>query len=411
MTNIKYLICIRCKKQYEATANITTCSCGEMLEVVYNYDYISSHVNKKYFETCKDNTMWRYKHFLPVVQEENIEMRLKVGYTPLYFFDMLAKELGINEMYIKDDGRNPTASLKDRASIIGVYKAKESKKNVICCSSTGNAAASLAGNAAAEGLTSVIFIPKRASLSKVAQLLVFGAKVFSIDGCYEDAFEISEKIIERYGFYNRNAAVNPYLIEGKKTVSLEIAEQLGWNVTDYVAVSVGDGCTIAGVWKGFKELYEIGFIDKIPKLISVQALGCSPVNDIYNKLNKVTYNESATIADSISVGKPKNLIKAVRALQESDALTVEISNDEVYDAIYVLGSKCGIFAEPSSAITLAGIKKLVNEGKISSDKSVTMIVTGNGLKDIQVVIDSNVRDTIKVCKYEDISFFDKLLKF
>ena len=411
MTNIKYLTCVKCKKQYEASPDRTTCSCGGVLEVVYDYDYISSKVDKKYFETCKDYTMWRYKYFLPINQEDSENSNIQVGYTPLYNSNKLAKKLGIKELYIKDDGRNPTASLKDRASAIGVYKAKENKKEVICCSSTGNAASSLAGNAAAEGLKSVIFVPKRAPLGKIAQLLVFGAKVFSVDGCYEDAFEMSQMIIDKYGFYNRNAAINPYLMEGKKTVSLEIAEQLNWNVTDYVAVSVGDGCTIAGVWKGFKELHEIGFINKVPQLISVQAYGCSPISDTYNKLNDITEDESLTIADSIAVGQPKNMTKAIWALQESNAVTVEVSNQEIYEAIYMLGSECGVFAEPSSAVTLAGIKKLACEGKIDTEKSITMIVTGNGLKDIQAVTDSNIRSTIKVSKDENISSFDKLLKF
>ena len=410
MTNIKYLVCVVCGKKYETDADRLTCTCGGMLDVVYDYKYIAENTSKEYYESCKIDSMWRYQHFLPVNQDEPVQSNLRVGLTPLYHSESLRKKLGIRDFVIKDDGRNPTASLKDRASAIGVYKARECKKEVIGCSSTGNAASSLAGNAAAEGLKSVIFIPKRAPLGKVAQLLVFGAKVFSVDGDYEETFELSEKVIKEYGLYNRNAAINPYLMEGKKTVSLEIAEQLGWNVTDYVAVSVGDGCTLAGVWKGFKELYQIGLINKLPQLISVQAMGCSPINDTYRNLSSISKNESATIADSIAVGCPRNLTKAVRALQESNALTVEVGNEEIYQAIFMLGAECGVFAEPSSAIALAGIKKLTESGKIESDKSVTMIVTGNGLKDIQSAMRSDISKTIKVSKDEAVSRFESYLK-
>lgn len=409
MKNIRYLYCLKCKREYLHSPDLTVCECGGLLDVVYDYKYIAKKATKDYFCNCTDYSMWRYRHFLPVKQDGEIEENMRVGFTPLYESKRLADVLGIHKIYIKDDGRNPTGSLKDRASAIGVYKAKESNKNVICCSSTGNAASSLAGNAAAEGVQAVIFVPERAPKGKLAQLIAYGAKVFSVQGNYDETFEMSQKVMDAYEFFNRNAAINPYLLEGKKTVSLEIAEQLNWNITDYVAVSVGDGCTIAGVWKGFKELYEVGLIHKLPVLISVQAKGCSPINDVYNKLNQVSMDESATIADSIAVSRPKNMTKALSALQESNALTVEVDNQEIYEAICCLGSVCGIFAEPSSAISLAGIKKLVESNQLNKDASISLIVTGNGLKDTQAVLSHNCESVKSIKKDQDISYFHDIL--
>ena len=208
------------------------------------------------------------------MEETTPDTPLRVGWSPLYEEPKLAEILGLKRLYVKDDGQNPTASLKDRASAMAVAKAREAGAKIIACSSTGNAASSLAGNAAAAGLRTFIFVPERAPKGKVSQLMTFGANVISVQGDYEETFELSKKAIEKYGWYNRNAAINPYLSEGKKTVSLEIMEQLGWQVPDYIAISVGDGCTIAGLWKGLKDLYAIGFIDKLPRLISAQAEGC-----------------------------------------------------------------------------------------------------------------------------------------
>ena len=260
-------------------------------------------------------------------------------------------------------------------------KAVEAGYGTIACSSTGNAASSLAGNAAAAGLASVIFVPERAPVGKVAQLLIFGAKVLSVRGTYEDTFELSRAAIDRYGWYNRNAAINPYLMEGKKTVSLEIAEQLGWRAPDYVALSVGDGCTIAGVWKGFRDLYEAGFIDRLPRLISAQAEKTCPINRAARTGEPWQPMEENTLADSISVGVPRNPDKAIRAIRESDGITVEVSDDEILAAMRCLGRTCGVFGEPAGVTGTAGLMKLCAAGRIPADAEVVSIVTGNGLKD------------------------------
>ena len=277
MKHVLYGKCVKCGKTYPAVPDLTTCECGGILDIVYDYDYIKTQLTKEKLAARQDHTMWRYRELLPV-EPETPNTPLRVGWSPLYEEPRLAEQLGLKRLWVKDDGQNPTASLKDRASAMAVAKAREAGANVIACSSTGNAASSLAGNAAAAGLKTYIFVPSRAPKGKVAQLMTFGATVISVQGSYEETFELSKQAIDKWGWYNRNAAINPYLSEGKKTVALEIMEQLDWQVPDYIAISVGDGCTIAGLWKGLKDLYAIGFIDRLPRLISAQAEGCCPIN-------------------------------------------------------------------------------------------------------------------------------------
>ncbi|HOO27553.1 MAG TPA: threonine synthase [Lachnospiraceae bacterium] len=382
MKNVISAVCIKCGAEHEAVPGITTCEkCGGILDIKYDYRYIKSQLSPQKLTERKDNTMWRYREFLPVSGESKVP-KLRVGWSPLYKADRLAEQLGLAELYIKDDGLNPTASLKDRASAMAVVKAEEAGQKTIACSSTGNAASSLAGNAAAAGFRTFIFVPERAPKGKVAQLLMFGATVISVKGTYEDTFRLSAQAIEQWGWYNRNAAVNPYLMEGKKTVSYEIAEQLHFKMPDYVAVSVGDGCTISGVWKGFRDLYEAGFIDRLPRLISVQAEGCCPLNRAAAE-NKDWYPmEENTLADSIAVGVPRNPDKALHAIRESKGIVVNVSDEEILAAMKLLGTTCGVFGEPAGVAGTAGVKKAVSQGLIPKSASVVSIVTGNGLKDV-----------------------------
>ena len=353
-------------------------ACGGNLEVVYEWPRVRP-VPDWWKEVARRN-VFRYAALMPVSRLDLVPP-LRVGLTPLIDAPRLGKLAGLKNLRIKDDGQNPTASLKDRASAMAVAKAMEAGYTKIACSSTGNAASSLAGNAAAAGLQSVIFVPERAPLGKVSQLLIFGAKVISVQGTYEDTFEMSKAAIERYGWYNRNAAINPYLMEGKKTVALEIAEQLGWTAPDYVALSVGDGCTIAGVWKGFKDLYAAGFIDRLPRLISVQAEHTCPINRAVETGEPWSPMEEDTLADSISVGVPRNADKAIAAIRESRGLTAEVSDEEILAAMRYLGKTCGVFGEPAGVTGTAGLGKLCRAGAIPADATVVTIVTGNGLKD------------------------------
>lgn len=386
MRNVISAVCIKCGAEIEPTPNITVCPhCGGLLDIKYDYKYIASRVTAKSLSESRDYSMWRYREFLPV-EEDTKNTPLRVGYSPFYEVKKLAEMLDIGRLWIKDDGINPTASLKDRASAMAVAKAYEAKADTIACSSTGNAASSLAGNAAAAGFKTYIFVPSRAPKGKVAQLMIFGANVISVQGSYEDTFMISAEAIDRWGWYNRNAAINPYLVEGKKTVSLEIAEQLGFKMPDYVAVSVGDGCTIAGVWKGFKDLYETGIIDRLPRLISVQAAGCCPINRAIESNSPLQPMEENTIADSIAVGVPRNPDKAMNAIRESNGIVVNVTDEEILGAMRLLGRTCGLFGEPAGVTGAAGIKKARQLNLIPADATVVGIISGNGLKDVNNAI-------------------------
>ncbi|MDN0032824.1 threonine synthase [Oscillibacter valericigenes] len=403
MKNVKYGKCVKCGKEYPATPDLTTCECGGILDIIYDYAYIKTQLTKEKLAAREDCSMWRYRELLPI-EETTENTPLRVGNSPLYEEPRLASELGLKQLWVKDDGQNPTASLKDRASAMAVAKAREAGAKVIACSSTGNAASSLAGNAAAAGLKTYIFVPSRAPKGKVAQLMTFGATVISVEGSYEDTFELSKAAIEKWGWYNRNAAINPYLSEGKKTVSLEIMEQLNWQVPDYLAISVGDGCTIAGVWKGLKDLYAIGFIDKLPRLISAQAEGCCPLNRAISEKKDWYPMEENTLADSIAVGVPRNADKALMAIRESNGIVVNVSDEEIMAAQKLLGRTCGVFGEPAGVTGTAGVKKLCEQGILGKNDTVVSVVTGNGLKD--------VANAIKACG-EPITIpsdMDRLLK-
>ena len=398
MKNVLGLRCIECKKEVPSVAGTYTCpSCGSkggIMDVIYDYKEINRMTTREQVTNSRDNSMFRYLPFLPI-RPESARPHLRVGWSPLYKPLGLGKSLGMSNLYIKDDGQNPTASLKDRASIIAVIKAVEEKAQTVACSSTGNAASSLAGSAAAMGLKSVIFVPSRAPQGKIAQLLIFGATVISVQGSYEDTFGLSAEAIERFGWYNRNAAINPYLVEGKKTVALEIAEQLNWDVPDWVILSVGDGCTIAGVWKGFKDLYQAGWIERLPKIAGVQSTGCSPLVDAFLEDRPWTPKEENTIADSIAVGVPRNPDKALNAVRESGGTMVAVSDEAILDAMRELGRTSGIFGEPAGVTGTAGLKVLLEKGIIGADEKVVSIVTGNGLKDVQNAIKA-VGEPIKV---------------
>ena len=382
MKHVQCAHCIRCGHETPAVPDLTVCACGGIMELRYDYAYIRARVSRNMLAARREPGMWRFRDFLPVEEDTPIPP-LRVGGSPLYEADALASELGIGRLWIKDDGLNPTASLKDRASAMAVAKAWEAGAATIACSSTGNAASSLAGNAAAAGFSTVIFVPARAPIGKVAQLKIFGATVISVEGSYEDTFRLSAEAIEKYGWYNRNAAINPYLMEGKKTVAFEIAEQLNWHVPDYVAVSVGDGCTIAGVWKGFKDLYEASFIDRLPRLLSVQATSCCPINRAARSGEPWSPMPEDTIADSIAVGVPRNPDKAIRAIEESRGLTVEVTDEEIYGAMRLLGRRCGVFGEPAGVAATAGLIKAAKEGQLADNAHVVSLITGNGLKDTE----------------------------
>ena len=375
--------CTVCGEFFETKEAMMTCPhCGEkrILDVEYDYDALKQVLTKDYFKNNRDYSMWRYFPLMGI-EEENIHKMLRIGWTPLVKSYNLSKELGLKELYIKDDGLNPSGSSKDRASGVAVLKAIEAGAKVISCSSTGNAASSCACHAAHMGIPAVIFVPKRAPIGKLTQISLYGATLVVVDGDYKAAFRLSKEAINKYGWYNRNAAINPFMVEGKKTVSLEIAEQLNFKPTDWVVVSVGDGCTVGGVYKGFYELHKLGLIEKVPKILGVQSEGCEPFVKASSEKSPLEECEENTLADSIAVGIPRNPLKALRAVENSHGSWISVPDTEIINAMSLLGKTEGIFGEPAAVTSLAGLKKALEKGIIRKDESVTIIITGNGLKD------------------------------
>ena len=317
------------------------------------------------------------------MRTESVVPALSVGATPLTLAPALARSIGLRRLLLKDEGRNATGSLKDRASALAVVKAREKSRKIIACASTGNAASSCAGMAAAMGMQSVIFVPERAPEPKVTQLLIFGATVVRVRGSYEQAFQLSQKACQQWGWYNRNCAINPYLVEGKKTAAFEIAEQCAWDLTDWISVSVGDGCTIAAIWKGLRELKTLGWIDRTPRMLGVQAEGAAPVTRAFLSGHAMQPVEPGTLADSIAVGVPRNWKKAADAVRESGGTMLNVSDDEILEAMRDTGRLAGVFAEPAAATAVAGLRRALADGVIGKNASAIALITGNGLKDIQ----------------------------
>jgi threonine synthase len=382
MDHVEALSCVLCDETYDPDQLIYTCPNHEsvrgILEVVYDYDRVAER-----FDESMDgriDSQWKYRAFLPVA-DDSTPVTLGEGGTPLLDAPRLGDELGV-DLRVKDDGRNPTGVLKDRATAVSLTKAREFGRNVVTCASTGNAAASLAGYAARGGQDCRLFVPGDAPKGKLAQPLVYGADVLGVEGSYDEAYDLSMAVTERFGWYNRNAAVNPFQVEGKRTVGHELAEQTQEDLPDWLVFSMGDGCTIAGGWKGFREFRDLGFVDDAPKMLGVQAHGASAIHDAFQEHDDVD-EVADTVADSIAVGRPRNTVKACMALEESDGDSVLVSDEEILAGEALLGRTEGIYAEPAGAAPVAGVKKAREQGIIEPGESVVVGVTGNGLKDTE----------------------------
>src|SRR5579863_5159260 len=385
MIHIQNLQCVLCGAIYNPAEVIYTCpACGPLgvLEVHYDYEEVARHISRETLAGNRDTTMWRYRALLPISYSHKTRPPLAIGGTPLYAVERLRAWLGITDLWLKDDSRNPSASLKDRASIIAVMRAEG---KTVACASTGNAASSLAVQAASVGLPCYIFVPHNAPRAKIVQLLICGATVFAVQGSYDDAFDLCIEACNAFGWYNRNTGYNPYLVEGKKTVGLEIAEQLNWHVPDTILVPTGDGCIISGVYRGFEDFYNLGMIDRMPRLIAVQAEGSPAIARAIESDGIVRSYPAQTIADGISVGLPRNGAMAVRHIRASGGTGITVSDEEILAAEKELARFTGVFAEPSGAASYAGLLRLLMEGKIDRDERVVLLVTGSGLKSIDAV--------------------------
>jgi len=383
--HISHLQCVLCGATYDPADIAYTCpKCGPLgvLEVHYNYEQIALHISRASLAEERDPTLWRYRALLPISYSRKDKPQLAIGGTPLYAVERLRSHLGMSDLWLKDDTRNPSASLKDRASIIAVMLAEG---KTVACASTGNAASSLAVQAASVGLPCYIFVPHNAPRAKIVQLLMCGATVFAVQGTYDEAFDMCIEACNTFGWYNRNTGYNPYLVEGKKTVGLEIAEQLSWQVPDSILVPTGDGCIISGVYRGFEDLCRLGMIDRIPRMIAVQAEGSPAIVRALEGDGIVRPYPANTIADGISVGLPRNGAMSVRCIQASGGFGVTVSDEEILAAEKALARLTGVFAEPSGAASYAGLLRLLDAGKIARNERVVLLVTGSGLKSIDAV--------------------------
>lgn len=389
MDHVLGLKCVLCGAEYRTDEVLYVCpKHGDegIVDVLYDYDLVATRLTRESLARNHDYSIWRYAPLLPIAPDSP-RPPLQIGWTPLYHPRRLGEKLGLRYLYLKDDGRNPTASFKDRASAVGVVKAQELGYQMITAASTGNAASSLAGLAASVGLKSVIFVPERAPQAKVAQLLVFGARVIMVKGTYDQAFDLCLEAAPEYNWYSRNTAYNPYLSEGKKTAALELCEQLEWQAPDRIFVSVGDGCIMGGLAKGLRDLQALGFIESVPQLIGVQAEGAAPLVRTWQEGGEeIVPLVPDTLADSIAVGRPRDGIKALRAVRETGGLYVAVSDEEILEAMRLLGREAGVFAEPAGAAGFAGLLKLVRQGAIDAEERLAVLITGNGLKDVESAI-------------------------
>ena len=394
--------CSICGSEYLPGQVTYTCpKDGGNLDVVLDVDTIKKKFQPEDLISRTEASLWRYLPLLPVNEPVGDSTPLHAsGWTPVFALPRLAEKLHLKHLWLKDESRNPTASFKDRASALVVTRARELKSEIVVTASTGNAGAALAGMAAAVGQKAVIFAPKTAPQAKVAQLLVFGAKVILVDGTYDDAFDLTVKASNEFGWYCRNTGYNPFTLEGKKTAAFEIWEwwieaHRDWHKKDStldnhspltIFVSVGDGNIISGIHKGFKDLLALGWISNMPRIIGVQAEGSAAIaNAFHAGTETITPVSATTIADSISVDLPRDGVRAVRAAQQTDGTYIVVKDEDIIKAIAELG-KIGVFAEPAGATAYAGLVKVTSQGVVGSDDPVLVLNTGSGLKDVRAAL-------------------------
>ena len=389
-TNFNGFRCFACGTVQGADFGGYVCpKCGGNLEVRYTWPK-GAPAGWWRDESRKD--IFRYRALLPVAKLE-LASPLRVGQTPLYPAPRLGAKAGLQNLYLKDDGQNPSASFKDRAGAVALVRARETGAKVLCGASTGNAGSSMACLAASVAMPCVIFVPEKAPAAKIAQLLVFGAHVFAVKGTYDDAFDLCMEVCAKRGWFNRNTGHNPFTRVGKKTAAFEIFEQLG-KIPDWVAVPTGDGNIIAGIWKGFCDLKEAGIADRTPKMLCAQSIDSQAISSTVWKLKKagkkaVDWSQvqiapvrATTVADSISVDIPRDGLAAVRAVLESGGAAVAVPDAEILGAIPEIARGAGVFAEPAASCAWAGLKQAARDGLVKPDETVVCMITGNGLKDI-----------------------------
>jgi len=383
--------CFACAAEQPANFDGMLCPCcGGNLDITYDYDSIATNIAGGFGNSARE--LFRYQPLLPVAKPA-APLTLRVGGTPLYQASRLGKKAGLQSLYLKDDSCNPSASFKDRASAVAIRRAIETGAEVISAASTGNAGSSLACLAAAYGMKSVIFVPEKAPAAKLAQALSFGAIVLAVRGNYDDAFDLCLAASTEFGWFNRSTGSNPFTREGKKTCSFEIWEDLGGRVPDRIVVPTGDGNILSGIWKGWRDLKAAGLIERLPQLDCAQSIRSDAICRTVRRLRqpdmtKIDWSQvqvdevsASTIADSISVNRPRDGLAAVQAIVQSGGEAITISDQEILDAVPEMAKLSGVFPEPAAAAPWAAVKKLARHRAMDPNEVVVCIVSGSGLKD------------------------------
>ena len=384
--------CIACAETQSADfAGFLCPSCGGNLEITYDYAAAADEIQQTFRDGPGD--IFHYAPLLPV-RKLDAPFPLKVGGTPLYAAPRLGKSLGLVNLYLKDDTLNPSASTKDRASAVAVRRAMDIGATVVSAASTGNAGSSLACLAAALGLRAYVFVPESAPTAKLTQLLSFGARVLAVRGNYDDAFDLCLAASDEFGWFNRSTGYNPFTREGKKTCAYEIWQALGGRIPDRVVVPTGDGNLLSGIWKGWCDLRAAGLIDRVPKIDCAQSAASAAISHTVRRLrdrsgsavdwSTVVVDEvkPTTVADSISVGRPRDGLAAVKAILLSGGEAVSVPDEEILTAIPDMARSTGVFAEPAAAAPWAAVKQMLRDDTIKADELVVCIVSGSGLKDV-----------------------------
>jgi len=380
--------CINCKTTYGIDEIVYFCNkCGDILEIKVDFSELTETLKTSDWKT-KPLSVWRYRPLMPIHETTKL-VTLGEGGTGLHRSQRLGNELDLKNLYIKNEGENPTGSFKDRGMTVGVTKAVELGVRHVICASTGNTSASLAAYAARAGIKCTVLIPSgKIAYGKLSQAMIHGAKVLQVKGNFDQALEFVFKIAEKHKDIYLLNSINPFRIEGQKSLGYEICEQLNNEAPDRIIIPVGNAGNISAVWKGFTEFYKLGYIKKLPKMTGIQAAGSAPIAQaIKNNSDKIIPVENPeTIATAIRIGAPVSWKKAVNAIHESKGTAETVTDDEILDAQKTLARIEGIFVEPASASSIAGLKKLVKNGVIGKDERVVCITTGHGLKDPDTAI-------------------------
>ena len=380
--------CINCGSRYSLDEIVYFCrKCGDLLEVEYDFTEAREDLEKSDWKR-RPLSVWRYKELMPIKRSSAI-VSLSEGGTGLHSCKRLGEHLGIRELYVKNEGENPTGSFKDRGMTVGVTKAVEYGVKTVICASTGNTSASLAAYAARAGLKCVVLIPSgKIAYGKLAQALIYGAKVIQVRGNFDQALEIVIKLSERVGGIYLLNSINPFRIEGQKSLGYEMSEQLDNARIDRVFVPVGNAGNISAIWKGFIEFHRLGFIEALPKMTGIQSEGAAPIAHAIKSHNAQIspVAKPETIATAIRIGAPVSWKKAMSAIIDSHGTAETVSDEEILDAQRLLARLEGLFVEPASASSIAGLKKLVENGEVDRNERVVCVATGHGLKDPDIAV-------------------------